>query len=155
MDKKKFLMLTDEEKVNAINEMLKTKSREEISAEWNVSISYISSVICPLGYYFDKRTGGYSKDANIFKRPKTKLDNELASRDISSEAAAELIKRILTTPEPISIKRDYIQAEKASKTFVIPAIVFEQWQEFCNQFPEFRSQDLFFMALVEYMERHR
>ncbi|WP_404989339.1 hypothetical protein [Clostridium culturomicium] len=40
------------------------------------------------------------------------------------------------------------------KTFRINKVIFEQFEEFCNQHSEYTVKDLVSMALKEYMERH-
>lgn len=178
MNKQGFEKLLIEKQVEYINSQLLSKSLRNVSKELNIARSTLSARFKKEGYKFDSEANKYilgsQYNNNSIQNKQNTNEREIEKQYNRNSIEYKGIEELLYMKDKLKLMLSWFESEKdelklndlvldlekfegkaVNRTFVIYENVLKEYKNFCDEYKEFKKQDLMSQALIEFMERHR
>ncbi len=178
MNKAKFESLSNEDKINYINEELaKGQTVTRIREDLNIGEKKLQKFIKESGYRYNQKMKKYDKchtnsiHMNKYDTSNTNIISLNFKDDLieiiqMKDDLKELIKnykegyakentQVIEIIENKGIKINLPDSEIVRSTFRVNKVVLERWNLFCEENKEFSKTNLLSSSLLEYMDKYR
>lgn len=178
MDKAKFDLLPNEDKISYINEELaKGRTVIRIREDLNIGEKALQRLIKQSGYKFNQKLKRYDKqhtnvmqvngyDKDIINVIPYDLKDDLIEIIQMKDDLKDLIKnykegydrdhtQVIEIIEEKGIKINLPDSEIIRTTVRVNKEILEKWNSFCEEHKEFSKTNLLSSSLLEYMEKYK